>query len=102
MGCPGRYAADGTLEIDNLTAERALRGIAVGRKNWNVIGSDAAGSVAAVIYSLVETCHNGINPEAYLTDVIGRIGRTKIQALDTRRRSTGDRPMPATPPIPAA
>jgi transposase len=79
-----RYAADGTLEIDNLTAERALRGIAVGRKNWNVLGSDAAGSVAAVIYSLVETCRlNGINPEAYLTDVIGRIGRTKIQALDT-------------------
>jgi transposase len=79
-----RYAADGTLEIDNLTAERALRGIAVGRKNWNVIGSDAAGSVAAVIYSLVETCRlNGVNPEAYLTDVIARIGRTKIQALDT-------------------
>ncbi|WP_158046332.1 IS66 family transposase [Skermanella pratensis] len=79
-----RYAADGTLEIDNLTAERALRGIAIGRKNWNVIGSDAAGKVAAVIYSLVETCRlNGINPEAYLTDVIGRIGRTKIQALDT-------------------
>src|SRR3954452_22144633 len=79
-----RYAADGTLEIDNLTAERALRGIAVGRKNWNVIGSDGAGRVAAVIYSLVETCRlNGINPEAYLTDVIGRIGRTKIQALDT-------------------
>ena len=79
-----RYAADGTLEIDNLTAERALRGIAVGRKNWNVIGSDAAGKLAAVIYSLVETCRwNGINPEAYLTDVIGRIGRTKIQALDT-------------------
>jgi transposase len=79
-----RYAADGTLEIDNLTAERALRGIALGRKNWNVIGSDAAGKVAAVIYSLVETCRlNGVNPEAYLTDVIGRIGRTKIQALDT-------------------
>jgi transposase len=46
-----------------------------------VIGSDAAGKVAAVIYSLVETCRlNGINPEAYLTDVIGQ---TKIQALDT-------------------
>jgi len=84
-----RYTADGTLEIDNLTAERALRAIAVGRKNWNVIGSDAAGSVAAVIYSLVETCKlNGVNPEDYLTDVIvtdviARIGRTKIQALDT-------------------
>ena len=44
----------------------------------------ASGPVAAVIYSLVETCRlNGINPEAYLTDVIARIGRTKIQALDT-------------------
>ena len=49
-----------------------------------MIGSDAAGKVAAVIYSLVETCRlNGINPEAYLTDVIGRVGRTRIQALDT-------------------
>ena len=49
-----------------------------------MIGSDAAGKVAAVIYSLVETCRlNGINPKAYLTDVIGRTGRTKIQALDT-------------------
>ena len=68
-----------------------------------MIGSDAAGKVAAVIYSLVETCRlNGINPEAYLTDVIGRIGRTKIQALDTCCRSTGDRPTPATPPIRAA
>jgi transposase len=79
-----RYAADGTLEIDNLTAERALRGIAVGRKNWNVIGSDAAGAVAAVIYSLIETCRlNGINPEAYLSDVIARIGRTRMRDLDT-------------------
>jgi transposase len=79
-----RYAADGTLEIDNLIAERALRGITLGRKNWNVIGSDAAGAVAAVIYSLIETCKlNAINPEAYLSDVIARIGRTRMRDLDT-------------------
>jgi hypothetical protein len=49
-----------------------------------VIGSDAAGAVAAVIYSLIETCRlNGINPEAYLSDVIARIGRTRMRDLDT-------------------
>jgi transposase len=68
----------------NAQWDALVRYAADGRKNWNVIGSDAAGSVAAVIYSLVETCRlNGVNPEAYLTDVIARIGRTKIQALDT-------------------
>ena len=58
--------------------------MALGRKNWNVIGSDAAGAVAAVIYSLIETCKlNAINPEAYLSDVIARIGRTRMRDLDT-------------------
>ena len=85
---PGGICTHGTSApwqgTHNLTAERALRGIAVGRKNWNVIGSDAAGAVAAVIYSLIETCRlNGINPEAYLTDVIARIGRTRMRDLDT-------------------
>src|SRR4051794_18061417 len=71
-----RYAADGTLEIDNLTAERALRGIAVGRKNWNVIGSDAAGTVAAVIYSLVETCRFERDQPGSLPDRRHRPDRT--------------------------
>ncbi|WP_436428187.1 IS66 family transposase, partial [Enterococcus faecium] len=50
-----RYADDGRLEIDNNAAERSLRGIAVGRKNWLFAGSDQGGHRAAGIYSLVET-----------------------------------------------
>lgn len=69
-----RYLDDGTIEIDNNAAERAIRGIALGRKNWLFAGSDAGGERAASIYSLIETCKlNGIDPEAYLRSVIGQI-----------------------------
>jgi hypothetical protein len=66
-----RYRDDGRLEIDNSAAERALRGVALGRKNWLFAGSDAGGQRAAAIYSLIDTCKlNGINPEAYLRHVL--------------------------------
>jgi transposase len=66
-----RYRDDGRLEIDNSAAERALRGVALGRKNWLFAGSDAGGQRAAAIYSLIETCKlNGIDPEAYLRNVL--------------------------------
>jgi transposase len=69
-----RYADDGRLEIDNNAAERSLRGIAVGRKNWLFAGSDQGGHRAAGIYSLVETARlNDVDPEAWLTDTISRI-----------------------------
>ena len=69
-----RYAGDGRLEIDNNAAERSLRGVALGRKNWLFAGSDQGGHRAASIYSLVETAKlNGVDPEAWLTDTIGRI-----------------------------
>lgn len=68
------YVDDGHLEIDNNAAERALRCVAVGRKNWMFAGSDAGGERAAVIYSLVASCRAcGIDPFAYLRDVIERI-----------------------------
>jgi hypothetical protein len=68
------YIADGRLEIDNNAAERSLRGIAIGRKNWMFAGSDQGGHRAASIYSLVETAKlNGVDPEAWLTDTIARI-----------------------------
>ncbi len=51
-----RYVDDGTLEIDNNAAERSIRGIALGRKNWLFAGSDAGGERAAAFYSLIETC----------------------------------------------
>lgn len=73
-----RYVEDGDLAIDNNAAENALRGVALGRKNWLFEGSDAGGRRAAIIYTLLEPCRrHGINPYAYLKDVIGRIGEAK-------------------------
>lgn len=65
---------DGRACIDNSAAERAMRPIALGRRNWTFAGSDAGGERAAAIYSLIETAKlNGLNPEAYLRHVIDRI-----------------------------
>lgn len=70
------YTQDGRLEIDNNLAENALRGIAVGRKNWLFAGADCGGERAAAMYSLLETAKlNGVNPQVWLTDVLDRIGK---------------------------
>src|SRR5690606_2308268 len=62
-----RYADHGGLEIDNNAAERAIRPLAIGRKNWLFAGSDTGGERAAVIYTLIETAKlNGLDPQAYL------------------------------------
>jgi transposase len=77
-----RYRDDGRLEIDNSAAERALRGVALGRKNWLFAGSDAGGQRAALIYSLIETCKlNGIDPEAYLRHVLTVIADHPINRI---------------------
>jgi hypothetical protein len=69
-----RYGEDGALEIDNNGAERSLRGIAVGRKNWMFYGSDNGGATAAVLSSFVATCKRlGMDPFVYLRDLFGRI-----------------------------
>ncbi len=69
-----RFLSDGRLEIDNNIAERALRGIAVGRRNWLFAGSRAGGERAAAIYTVIQTCKaNGIDPQAYITDVIAKV-----------------------------
>ncbi len=69
------FAGDGQVPIDNNSAERAMRKVAVGRKNWLFAGSEAGGERAAVIYSLIETCSRlGINPHEYLADVLLRVG----------------------------
>src|SRR4030081_3197246 len=68
------YLDDGRLEIDNLIAERALRGIAIGRRNWLFAGSRAGGERAASIYSIIESCKlNGVEPFAYISDVMQKI-----------------------------
>jgi transposase len=69
-----RYAKDGDLEIDNNGAERSLRGVAVGRRNWTFFGSDNGGRTAAVLTSLIATAKRlHIDPFAYLRDVFARI-----------------------------
>jgi transposase len=66
-----RYCNDGLLEIDNNAAERALRAVAIGRKNYLFAGSDSGGERAAAMYSLIGSAKlNGLDPEAYLRDVL--------------------------------
>jgi transposase len=78
-----RYAGDGRIEIDNNAAERALRGVALGRKNYLFAGSDAGGERAAAIYSLIGSAKlNGLDPEAYLRDVLGRIADHPINRIE--------------------
>jgi len=79
-----RYPQDGRLTIDNNVAERAIRPLVVGRKNWVFAGSDAGGERAAVIYSLIETCkQHHLDPFAYLADVLKRLPTTLYRELDT-------------------
>jgi transposase len=69
-----RFLTDGKIEIDNNAAERALRAIAIGRKNWLFAGSDNGGEAAANIYTVIETAKmNGLNPEAYLKKILSEI-----------------------------
>jgi transposase len=78
-----RYRDDGRIEIDNNAAERALRGVALGRNNYLFMGSDSGGERAAAIYSLVETAKlNGLDPQAYLRDVLARIADHPINRID--------------------
>jgi uncharacterized Ntn-hydrolase superfamily protein len=78
-----RYRDDGRLEIDNNIAERALRAVALGRKNYLFAGSDAGGERAAAIYSLVGTAKlNGLDPEAYLRHVLARIADHPINRVE--------------------
>jgi transposase len=69
-----RFATDARLEADNNIAENAIRGIALGRRNWLFAGSDAGGKRAAAMYSILQTAKlNCVNPEAYLTETLAKI-----------------------------
>jgi hypothetical protein len=77
-----RYCDDGRIEIDNNAAERALRCVALGRKNYLFAGSNKGGAYAAGIYSLIGTAKlNGYNPEAYLREVLTRISDHPISRI---------------------
>ena len=78
-----RFVNDGHIEMDNNAAERALRAVVLGRKNYLHFGSDAGGERAAVIYTLIGSCKlGGIDPQAYLHHVLGRIADHPINRID--------------------
>lgn len=69
-----RFLGDGRIDLSNNAAERALRGIAIGRKAWLFVGSDRGGERAAAIYALITTAKlNDVDPRAWLADVLARI-----------------------------
>jgi transposase-like protein len=77
-----RYLNDGHIEIDNKSAERALRAVALGRKNYLFAGSDVGGERAAAIYTLIGTAKlNGLDPELYLRQVLARIADHPISHI---------------------
>jgi hypothetical protein len=77
-----RYVDDGLLEIDNTPAERALRCVALGRKNYLFAGADSGGERAAAIYSLIGSAKlNGLDPELYLRTVLAKIADHPISRI---------------------
>jgi hypothetical protein len=76
------YLDHGILELNNNGAERSMRAIALGRKNYLFMGSERGGKSAAIAYTLIEMAKiNGIDPQAWLTDVLARIADHKITRL---------------------
>jgi hypothetical protein len=79
-----RYLEDGRLAIDNNLAERALRTVALGRKSYLFAGSDTGGERAAIAYSVIASAKaNGLEPFAYLRDVLARLPTTLARDLHT-------------------
>jgi transposase len=78
-----RFMADGRICLSNNAAERALRGIAVGRGNWTFAGSDRGGERAAAVYTLIETAKlNDVDPQAWLADVLARLPDHPARRID--------------------
>ena len=79
-----RFLEDPELTLDNNAAERAMRHVVLGRRNWTFAGSVEGGRRAAKIYSIVATCHrHGLDPFPYLRDVIDRLPRSHDPATLT-------------------
>lgn len=78
-----RYCEDGAIEIDNSTAERALRGVAIGRRNYLFAGADSGGERAASMYGLIGTAKlNGVDPEAWLRHVLAHIADHPVNRME--------------------
>jgi len=100
-----RYTEAGFLAIDNNVAEREMKRIAIGRKNWLFVGSENGGRTAAVLFSFTSTCHRlGVEPWAYLQDVLSRLPQTPAECLDKLLpdRWQATRPPKASPKAEAA
>jgi hypothetical protein len=83
MGRLRPYLDHGVLELDNNAAERAMRAIALGRKNYLFVGSASGGKAAAIAYTLIETAKlNDVDPQVWLADTLARIPDYKITKLD--------------------
>jgi len=77
------YIDDGLLEIDNNAAERSLRSVALGRKNYLFMGSDSSGERAAALYGLIATANlNGLDPQFYFRAVLARIAEHPINRIE--------------------
>jgi hypothetical protein len=77
-----RFLEHGEVEIDNNRVENAIRPTAIGKKNWLFFGSEEAGARSAVMYTLIENCRlHGIDPYAYLKDVLERLPTTTNQQV---------------------
>ena len=78
-----RFLDDGRICMSNNAAERSLRGIAIGRRNWTFCGSDAGGHRAAAIYTLIETAKlNDVDPQVWLADVLARLPDHPAKRID--------------------
>ena len=78
-----RFLADGRICLSNNAAERAMRGVALGRRSWLFAGSDRGGQRAAAMYSLITTAKlNGVDPQAWLADVLSRIADHPAHGID--------------------
>ena len=79
-----RYLADGRIEIDNNLVENAMRPTAIGKKNFMFFGSAQAGQRGAILYTVVESCRRrGIDPLAYLRDVLTRLPSMNVSDVKT-------------------
>jgi transposase len=101
-----RYTAAGFLSIDNNIAEREMKRIAIGRKNWLFVGSDKGGQTAAVLFSFTSTCHRlGVEPWAYLQDVLTRLptlpAERLAELLPDRWQAARAQPAPSNVSAPA-
>ena len=77
------YLENGVLEVDNNSVERAIKPVAIGTRNWTFAGSEGGGKALAIAYTLIQTAKlNSVDPQAWLTWVLGRIADHKINRLD--------------------